>query len=386
MKNLLFIFLLTIVLGGCSVFQPLQKRKLIAVFHLIETAKYADAKVASEELINDKEAAQWPKTWYARGVLSQNAYREGIKKNDKKLSELYPDQLYVARQSFDKALALDKAGRMERQLAPRYVLLANDFQILGERHFRNKKYEDALRAFEQALEISEKPVLMMQADTNLVYNTALAAFESKNWNKAIGYFGRLHDEKHSANVAHLLFEANFRKGDTLAARKVLTEGIASYDDNQDLVLLLADFFVSINDTISALQTLDRAIASNPQNPTFHYAKGLIYQKSGRYSEAIRSYNQTVNLAPGDLMAHVNMATCYYNIGVEIEENARAIMDISVVREEKERSEEAFKAAEEWLDKAYQMNPADQELIGRLYELYKSLRITDKADILERRIE
>jgi tetratricopeptide (TPR) repeat protein len=383
MKNLLFIFLLTIVLGGCSVFQPLQKRKLIAVFHLIETARYADAKIASEELITDKEAAQWPKTWYARGVLSQNAYREGIKKNDRKLTELYPDQLYVTMESFDKTLALDKAGRLERQLAPRYILLANDFQILGERHFRNKKYEDALRAFEQALEISEKPVLMMQADTNLVYNTALAAFESKNWNKATSYLGRLHDEKHSANVAHLLFEANFRKGDTLAAEKVLKEGVESYEDNQDLVLLLADFFVSINDTISALQSLDNAIASNTQNPRFHYAKGLIYQKSGLYTEAIRAYSQTLSLAPGDLMAFVNMATCYYNIGVEIEENARTIMDSATVREEKERSEEAFKAAEEWLDKAYQMNPTDQVIIGRLYELYKSLRITDKANILKR---
>jgi tetratricopeptide (TPR) repeat protein len=364
----------------------LQKRKLIAVFHLIETARYADAKIASEELITDKEAAQWPKTWYARGVLSQNAYREGIKKNDRKLTELYPDQLYVTMESFDKTLALDKAGRLERQLAPRYILLANDFQILGERHFRNKKYEDALRAFEQALEISEKPVLMMQADTNLVYNTALAAFESKNWNKAISYLGRLHDEKHSANVAHLLFEANFRKGDTLAAEKVLKEGVESYEDNQDLVLLLADFFVSINDTISALQSLDKAIASNTQNPRFHYAKGLIYQKSGLYTEAIRAYSQTLSLAPGDLMAFVNMATCYYNIGVEIEENARTIMDSATVREEKEKSEEAFIAAEEWLDKAYQLNPTDQVIIGRLYELYKSLRITDKADILERRFQ
>jgi len=386
MKKLLFIFLLTLVFSGCSVMQPLQKRKLITVYHLMETARYADAKNAVEELINDKEAVKWPKTWHTRGVLSQNAYREGIRRNDRNLTELYPDQLYVAVESFNRALVLDKTGRMERQLAPRYVLLANDLQILGERHFRNKKYAEALRAFEQALEISEKPMLMMQADTNLVYNTALAAFESKNWDKANRYFGRLHDEKHSPNVAHLLFEANIRKGDTLAAEKALKEGIESYEDNQDLVLLLADFFFSLNDTLSAFQALDEAISAKPQNHRFHYAKGLIYQKYGLYNEAIRAYSQTLSLTPGDLMACVNMATCYYNIGVEIEENARTIMDSATVREEKKRSEEAFKAAEEWLDRAYQMNPADQEIIGRLYELYKSLRITDKADILERRFK
>lgn len=386
MKKLLLFLLLTIFFGGCAVMQPLQKRKLIAVYHLIETAKYAEAKIEIEELITGKEAALWPKTWYARGVISQNAYREGIKKNDKKLSELYPDQLYVALESFNEALALDKAGRVKKQLAPRYVLLANDLQMLGERHFRNKKHEEALRAFEQALSISEQSMLSLQADTNLVYNTALAAFESQNWNKATIYFGRLHDKKHSANVAHLLYKTNIRNGDTIAAKKVLKEGIEYYADNQDLVLLLADLFFSIHDTTSSLQTLDEAIAANPRNYSFHYTKGLIYQKSEMYAEAIPSYKQTVSLAPCDVMAYVNLATCYYNIGVGIEENARSIMDSATVRKEKERSEEAFKAATEWLDKAYQMNPADQEIITRLYQLYKSLRITDKADILKRRIK
>lgn len=386
MKKLLLFFLLTLVFGGCAVMQPLQKRKLIAVYHLIETAKFAEAKTEIEELVNDNEATLWPKTWYARGVISQNAYREGVKKNDKKLSELYPDQLYVALESFNKALALDKAGRLKNQLAPRYVLLANDFQMLGERHFRNKKHEEALRAFEQALSISEHSMLSLQVDTNLVYNTALAAFESQNWNKATIYFGRLHDKKHSANAAHLLYKTNVRKGDTIAAKKVLKEGVEYYADNQDLVLLLADLFFSIQDTISALQTLDEAIAANPRNYLFHYSKGLIYQKSEMYAEAIPSYKQSVSLAPGYVMAYVNLATCYYNIGVEIEENARSIMDNAAVRKEKERSKEVFKVAAEWLDKAYQMNPADQEIITRLYQLYKSLRITDKANILERKLK
>ncbi|MBE0663231.1 MAG: tetratricopeptide repeat protein [Bacteroidales bacterium] len=378
MKNLLLILLLTIVFGGCAVMQPLQKRKLIAVYHLIETAKYAEAKIEVEELIDDKEAAQWPKTWYTRGVLSQIAYREGIRKNDRKLSELYPDQLYVTLESFNHTLALDKSGRFEKQLAPRYILLANDFQVLGERHFGSKKYAEALRAFEQALAISEKPVFSLQADTNLLYNTALAAFESKNWDKAIIYFGRLHDQRHSANVAHLLFKAHLQKGDTLAAEKVMAEGIERYEDDHELVLLLSDLYFTRNDTAAALLTLEDAIRENPDRQIFHYTKGLIYQKTGRYTDAIASYNEAIVLAPAELMAYVNIATCYYNIGVGIDENARSIMNGTRAREEKAKSTAAYETAVSWLEKAYATNPKDKEILAKLSEILKMIRIPETA--------
>ena len=379
------IIVIFLFLGGCTVMQPLQKRKLIGVFHLIETARYADAKTAAEELINDEETAQWPRTWYARGVLCQNAYREGIKKNDKNLSELYPDQLFVALESFDKALELDESGRIEKQLAPRYVLLANDFQIAGERHFRNNKFGDALRAFAQAVEISEKPFLEMRADTNLIFNAGLAAFESQDWDKAIKYFGRLHHKHYSANTTHLLYMAQLNKSDTTAAKKTLSEGIERYKNNEELVLLLANLHFSSNDTSAALLVLNKAIGSNPDNHIFYYTKGLIYQKTEQFIEAIDAYQEAVRYAPDELMAYVNIATSYYNIGVEIDENARAIMNGAMVREEKEKSAAAYDNAIAWLDKAYERDPKDQEVIRRLHGLYRALRINDKARILERKI-
>jgi tetratricopeptide (TPR) repeat protein len=378
MRNLLLIFLLTVFFGGCAVMQPLQKRKLIAVYHLIETAKYAEAKIAVEDLVSDKEAVLWPKTWYIKGVLCQIAYREGIRKNDRKLSELYPDQLYVTLESFNQALALDGSGRLERQLAPRYIMLANDLQMLGERYFGGKKFAEALRAFEQAMAISENPVFSLQADTNLVYNTALSAFESKNWDKAVNYFGRLHDQRHSGNVTHLLFKAYLLQGDTLAAEKVMAEGIEHFEDNHEMVLLLSDLQFTRNDTAAALLTLENAILKNPGQAIFHYTKGLIYQKTGGYNDAIASYNKAIELAPDELKAYVNIATCYYNIGVGIDENARTIMNGSKVKEEKAKSTTAYETAASWLEKVYARNPKDQDTLTRLNEMSKIIRIPEAS--------
>jgi hypothetical protein len=85
------------------------------------------------------------------------------------------------------------------------------------------------------------------------------------------------------------------------------------------------------------------------------------------------------------MIYVNIATCYYNIGVDIEESARTLTLNRLVQQEKSRSAEAFENAVIWLDKAYDQEPEDEVVIQKLFQLYKSLRINDKMEIIEEQI-
>lgn len=355
------------------------------VFHLIETARYNEAKGAVEELISSEEAAGWPRTWYARGLLSQKAYREGMSKNDKKLFELYPDQLYVAFESYQRADSLDKSGRLDKQLLPRYVLLANDFQKAGERHFSNREYQEALRAFEHALGITQRPAFGFSVDTNLVYNAALAAYEARKWNKAAEYLARLHGYNYSPNVAHLLFNASLAKGDTLSGKNVLREGIEKYEENETLVLLLADLHLLREEYSSAVLVLDHAILRDSANYVYHNTKGLIYQRTEDFENAIAAYKDAIELAPDEHMTYLNLATCYYNIGVDIEESTRTMTNISLVLRERQKSSAAFEQAVHWLDQVYEKEPEDQEVLKRLHELYRMLRIYDKVLSLEQKI-
>ena len=361
---------------------PLQRSKLLTVSNLIETSKFAEAKEVVEEMIIDEESVKWPRTWYYRGVLCQNAYLEGMKKNDKKLYELYPDQLYVALESYEKALALDKGGRVERQIAPKYVLLANEFQKTGEQHFRNGRFSDALRAFEKAFKISESPILEVEADDNLIYNTGLAAWESGEWDKAIQYLEKLHKNKYSVNATHLLYSAKLEKADTTAAKKILEEGIEKYDENEVFVLLLTDLYFKGNEAEKALKVLGEAASRDTLNTKYPFTKGLVYQKSSRYSEAIDAYKKAHELSPKDPNVMLNIATCYYNIGVGINENARNLMSSRQVQEEREKSAAAYELAVSWLDKVYENGSSDQEILLQVSELYRALRVSDKVRSIE----
>ncbi|MFO7655709.1 MAG: tetratricopeptide repeat protein [Bacteroidales bacterium] len=369
---------LLLILSGCSVLLQAQRSKVISVFQLIETAKYDDAKKAIEEALTDKKTMEWPKTWYARGLLCQVAY-------EKKKTKLYPDQLYVAYESYEKALALDTRGRLETQLAPLYVRLANEFQMIGERHYTGRKYDDALKAFEQALLINRSPILSVLIDTSLVYNTALAASEAKQWDKAIGYLSILHKEKYSSNASHLLFNVFLEKGDTASAEKVLLEGIDRYEDHEDMVLLLVDLLFHTNNIEKAVAILDSAAAGSPSKYIFPYTKSLVYQKTSQYRKAIDAYEEAINLAPKELKIYSNIGTCYYNIGVEIDENARTITNNRIFLEERAKSISAFESAVEWLEKAHEMAPENQQVIMKLYQLYNALLITDKINKMKEKI-
>ena len=376
MKRLVLFIL---VFWGFSLVSQAQRSKVISVFQLIETSRFDEAKKAIEEAITDKKTMEWPRTWYARGLLCQVA-------NDKKKPNLYPDQLYVAFDSYEKALSLDTRGRMDGKIAPSYTRLANDFQKLGEKHYNSRKYKDALKAFEHALYINQSPVMSVLIDTNLVYNTALAAYESKEWDKAIDYLSQLHEGNYSTNATHLLFAAYIEKRDTVSAERVLVEGIDRYNDDEDLVLLLVDLLYKTNNAERAVTKLDSVFSRNPSRYIFPYTKGLVYQKTGKYQNAIDAYDDAIKLTQDEFNIYTNLGTCYYNIGVEIEENARTITNNSAFLEEKTKAAAAFESAVSCLEKAHEKNPKDQKVIAKLYQLYKVLGITDKIKNMEKLIE
>ncbi len=383
--NKLIAILLFLTLSGCVVLTPLQKSKLIAAFHLIEIANYVEAKKVIEEMVADEDASKWYRTWFARGILAQNAYREGIEKNDRSKSELYPDQLFVAWYSFERARTLDSRGKLDRQLAPKYVVLANDLQRVAERHFRSEKYEEAFKAFELAHTITQSPILSVRTDQNLIYNTAMAAYEARNREMALLYLQMLDNLNHSTNVSHLLHTIYLEKEDSLAAEKVLMNGIGKYNDNEGLVILLTDLYFKQGKTEKAIKVLDDAIKTNPSRFILHYTKGLIFQKSDQYPEAISAFESAIKTSPDDVNSHINIATCYYNMGVEIEENARILTNNRRVLEERARSLEAFQDAVAWLDKAFGKQNQNNASNLAMYQLYRALGVNDKARAVQSRL-
>jgi tetratricopeptide (TPR) repeat protein len=369
--------LAAVVFLGLALGVHAQRSNVIAVFQLIETEKYDEAKKAVQAAIVHKNTRDWPRTWYARGVLCQTAYEKGIKEKDKKKYELYPDQLFEAHRSYEKALQLDKHGRLDKQVAPLYVQLANDFISMGQTHYSNEEYAEALKAFEHALDISRSPLLTVETDTSLIYNAALAAYHVKNWDKASEFLQVLNDYQHSPNVPHLLFKMYMQNNDTTAAEEVLFDAASRYNYDKDLVLVLADHLYKSGRSDQALSVLDSAVQNDTANYIFLYTKGLIHQKTGQYEKAISNYKGAIRSNPDEIEPYVNIGNCYYNIGVELKEKARTIVNNRAYLQERKKSNQAFRYAATWLEKAREKDPDNRKLTAQLNELYKVIRLDDE---------
>lgn len=373
------------ILLGVMVTAGAQKSRVLSVFQMIEAGKYEEAKEAIELAVWNDKTSKWPRTYYAKGLLCQKAFESGFEKNDTKKTNLYPDQLVVAYNAYQKALELDSGSRLTSTITQLYYSLANDFQQLGTKHYAQKEYTKALGAFEHALLISKSPLLSVDTDTSLVYNTAMAAYEAGNWEKAISYLTGLNDDGFSANVALLLYKAHVNNGERQLGEEVLLSAVEKYNSDEQIIMQLVDLLVETNRAEQAVQILDSALVSRPDYYPFPWTRGLILQRINRYDRAIESLYLASKLAPEEAGIYYDLGICYYNRGVEINESARQINNNAQYQATRKEATEQFQEAVKWLEKAYEMDADDQQTISRLYQLYYQLQMTEKQQRMERLI-
>ncbi len=363
-----------------------QKSRVISANNLLESEKYQEAKEAIDLAVINPKTADWHRTYLVKGLLSQKAFEAGFEKEDEKKTKLYPDQLYVAYDSYEKALELDSRKRIHASVETQYYELANSFQKLGQRHYLRKEYSQALKAFEFALLVSRSSLISVKVDTSLIYNTAMAAYESRSWDKAVQYLTGLDKDSYSPETTLLLQKAYLAVGDSISGEVILKEGVGKYDYNQTIVLQLVDLYVASNRWVDAFVLMDSAIVHQPDNHYFPWTRGLLYQNLEQYELAIEDLLHASKLAPEEITIYYNLGICYYNMGVEIDNQALQIRSNLEYRAIRAEAKISFEKAVVWFEKAYEVNPRHQPTILKLYQLYSRLEMTQKRNSMKWRIE
>lgn len=378
MKNA---FAILILLSFALTLQA-QKSKVLAAKQMIDAGKFKEAKEEIELAVEHSKTASWPRTHYTRGLLCQTAYEQGTEKKDAKLTTLYPDQLYVAYDSYEKALELDVRERLHSQIRQKYFLLANDFRKTGEGLYSRKDYEGALRALEHALLIGESDLISARTDSSLLYNTSMAAYESRDWEKAAGYLARLHENAYSPSTSLLLSKAYLNSGDTVKSEEIMMQSLELYDFKDTLVLYVVDHLAAAGNMEMAVTVLDRSIEARPENYRFLWARALVYQEMEQYEESINSFLLAIELEEDDPELYYHLGVCYYNVGIDLRESALDITDNESYMEARELYLEKFREAVKWLESSYELDPYNENTVTRLQQLYYQLKMKEKQRSLE----
>ncbi|MCP4313501.1 MAG: tetratricopeptide repeat protein [Bacteroidetes bacterium] len=375
MKRVLVLLLLVLTSLGISA----QKTRVLSVIQMIDQGKYAEAKEAIELAVWNDKTSSWARTYFVRGLLCQTAYEDGFTKKDTKKTELYADQLYLAYSSYERALEMDARKRHHSSISLQYIHLSNDFRKLGQRQFNNQEYDQALRAFEYALLVNKSPLIHAKVDTNLIYNTAMAAYESKNWGKAIGYLTGLHELGQAPSTSLLLYQAFIETGDSARAEEVLFEAAEIYNYENQVVVHLINLFARTGRNDQALGVLDMAIKNQPGNHKFLWGQGLIYRSMGELDKAIESFKAALRVAPDEPKISYHIGLIYFNQGIDLTEQSLKIANSNKYLEIKELARERFKEAVTWLEESFEMDPYNEQIISKLYQLYYQLQMKEKEE-------
>lgn len=334
-----------------------------------------------------ESSINWPGTWEARGEIYQAIFRT----KDENFKKLNNDPLTVAYDSYMKALQLDDKGKFSNTVKVNLTLLRTDLTNQAVNAFNEENYEKALKSFEQIMAIDNTPVYKADdpnaVDTVIIFNAGLAAYNAQNYDKAIQYYKEAAKYKYSGARTHqLISSAYMQKKDTIGALEALETGLKDYPGNSTLLVEVINIHLNANHVDKALEYLNMAIAQDPKNASYYFAKGALYDKLQKYDEAIESYNKAIEFKEDYFDAYYNLGALYYNRGVKQIDVANAVPSNQPAKyeEEKNKADAEFAKALPYMEKANAINPTDKFTLESLKTLYYRLKMLDKhAEIIEK---
>ena len=368
-----------------------QKGKVTSALNYKDAGKLDKAVESIEETIDPKNpksenSISWSGTWEARGSIYQAVYASKDE-NIKKLSE---DPLTVAFESYKKALQLDDKDRFTKSVKIKLTLLVGDLTNQAVAAFNEEKFEKAMKSFEEILAINQIPAYKTEGvntvDTVIMFNAGLAAFNAKNYDKAIEYYKQAAKYKYNgAKTYSLIASSYFQKKDTLGALQSLQEGLKEYSDNGPLLVEVINIYLNANKIDDAMKYLQIAIEKDPKNSSYYFALGTLYDKLQKTEEATSSYLKAIEFKVDYFDAYYNLGALYYNKGVKQIDVANAVPSNQPDKYEieKNKADVEFKKAIPYMEKAHEINAKDKFTMESLKTLYYRLKMLDKhAEIIE----
>lgn len=331
-----------------------------------------------------EKTLNWTGAWQARGEIIE-AIILSKDENYKKLVENPVDEAF---KSYMKAIELDEKGG-NPGLKIKLLTFGNTLINQGIEAYQANDYAKATDYFEKKLAIDKTSMFKTDSaiDTAIMYNTGLAAMNSKQYDKAIMYFTDCAKYGYNGGSSYAqIITAYQQLGDTVKSVEIMKQAFEKYPDDQSINVQLINYYIMSGQPNEAISYLDKAIEKEKDNSSFYLAKGVALDKLGRQEEAIDVYKKAIAIKPENADAYYNLGVIYFNRGVKQFEVAQKVPtnDIARYDEEIKKSNEEFLKAVPFLEKAVQYNPKDTYIFDQLKNLYYRLKMMDKFEELNKK--
>ncbi len=378
MKKLLFVMFALFI--GAGVYA--QKGKVNAAQAHIENGDLEAAEERMADAYEHKRSFDWPKTYIVGAQLAAAKYK---KEKDVQLLQDAVDR-------YMKAIELDKAdnGRFENEIKVALTFFLNELTNAGIEGFNEQNFENAMIAFENVLKINKLDMFQQEnpaVDTAIIYNTGLAAYNAKKWDKAAKYLDESIEYNYGGGDAVLLLHQVYgTMQDSTKMAQNLQTGFEKYPEDDRLLTQLINYYLETKQNDEAKAYLNQAIEKDPKNPTYYYARGVLADQKHNYEEAIDDYKMALEKDPMYFDALYNLGVIFYNQAIEQMNVANDKTDHAKFKTEKAKADSLFKTSLPYMESAHEAKPEDVSVLESLKGLYYRFEMNDKYDEVSAKID
>jgi len=184
------------------------------------------------------------------------------------------------------------------------------------------------------------------------------------------------------NIALILVQ----KGKTDEAKAAITEARKLNPDDTSLILTEADLYFKMNDLVTYKRLINEALEKNPNDADLVYNLGVISAQSKNLVDAEKYYLRVIEINPKYTNAFLNLADLKLQSDKQIVEemNKLGTSDKDNKRYDvlKKNRETLFKSALPFLEKAHELDVANDVVTDNLLSVYNFLEMTDKYKALK----
>lgn len=353
-------------------------------------ANMKSAKDAIDEAAVHERTVNSPEMYLYRGIVYLKIVSEYPDMDDTLV-----DELAIAKESFIKCIELDatKTRKFAKDAETNLLNVAIQYFNSGITDFNNRDFDNAIVKFEITKELlAYDKNGILEREGGLTVNKideqiANAAYSASDYEKAIMHYKMLIDNGLASEENYnFCTQAYLLNGDTTNALDVITQGRKEIPESQDLLNKELDIYFQMGKMVVLMEKLSAAIAEDPTNTVFLYARAITYEKTGEIDSAVADYDRIIEIDPQHFNAYYNKGVIYNNEVVRLnnEQIAKMAYDSKSIEYYDGKVKEAYSKAivmfEYVFENDVEMDEAERRSLAKqMRTIYAKLGRMDKFD-------
>ncbi|MDW8393375.1 MAG: tetratricopeptide repeat protein [Chitinophagales bacterium] len=380
----LILFAFSLLIGAQAV---AQSAKVQSAYNYMRNGEFDLARVAIDEAIKDPKTGAQAKTWYYRAAIYGQLYA-----SDAAFRSANPQALDETIRSYQKAMELDPKNQWRAEIQQQLLEHAITSYNEAVNHFNNKNYQQAYQRFltsAQTYEAVNKLFDQQLVDTFATLYAARAALKLQQ----LGEAEKLLEQLRSRNIQRpelysSLAEIKLQQKDTASAMAILDQAVAMFPNDKNLMIDQLNVYLFAGNPQAAISRLQEAIKKDPDFVPLYVQMGIMYERLKDTAQAANSFKKALEKDPVNFDANYRIGAMYYNRAVDLN-NEMNKLDLNQQKQYdalKKLRDNNFRAAQPYLEKAFELNPQDPDAVLALKELYARLGNMEKSNQMKAILE